>query len=176
MVVCKGEPLHTMEAYIDLNPVRAGLVEDPKEYRWCGYAEAVSGVRRAQRGLSKVTGTPLDGWEKSGGAEAYSCLLSSSGVEVKDAQNEGVVRRGVTAEAARKTVAEKGKLSPEEMVRLRVRYFSDGLVLGSKDFAEAVFAENHDQFGPKCKEGARRISESEQAMYSMRRLRLKALS
>ncbi len=96
-------------------------------------------------------------------------------VEVKDAQNEGVVRRGVTAEAARKTLAEKGKLSPEEMVRLRVRYFSDGLVLGSKDFVEAIFAENRDQFGPKRENGARRISESEQTMYSMRRLRLRAL-
>lgn len=176
MVEGQGEPLHTMAAYIDLNPVRAGLVEDPKDYRWCGYAEAVSGVRRAQRGLSKVTGTPVDGWDEKGGAEAYRCLLFSSGVEVKDAQNEGVVRRGVTAEAARKTLAEKGKLSPEEMVRLRVRYFSDGLVLGSKDFVEAVFAENRDQFGPKRKEGARRISESEQAMYSMRRLRVKAMS
>ncbi len=171
----KGEPLHTMAAYIDLNPVRAGLVEDPKDYRWCGYAEAVSGVRRAQRGLSKVTGTPVDGWEKSGGAEAYRCLLFSSGVEVKDAQNENVVRQGVTAEAARKTLAEKGKLSPEEMVRLRVRYFSDGLVLGSKDFVEAVFTQNRDQFGPKRKDGARRISQSEQAMYSLRRLRLRAV-
>jgi putative transposase len=62
MVEGRGEPLHTMAAYIDLNPVRAGLVDDPKDYRWCGYAEAVSGIRRAQRGLSKVTGTPVDGW------------------------------------------------------------------------------------------------------------------
>ena len=29
----KGELLHTMAAYIDLNPGRAGLVEDPKAYR-----------------------------------------------------------------------------------------------------------------------------------------------
>jgi hypothetical protein len=28
-----------MAAYIDLNPVRAGLVKDPKDYRWCGYAQ-----------------------------------------------------------------------------------------------------------------------------------------
>lgn len=32
MVEGKGEPLHTMAAYIDLNPVRAGLVNDPKDY------------------------------------------------------------------------------------------------------------------------------------------------
>jgi hypothetical protein len=78
--------------------------------------------------------------------------------------------------STRKRISKAGKLSPEEMVRLRVRYFSDGLVLGSKDFVEAVFAENRDQLDPKRKEGARRISESEQAMYPMRRLQLKALS
>jgi hypothetical protein len=29
-------------AYIDLNPVRAGLCEDPKDYRYCDYAEAIA--------------------------------------------------------------------------------------------------------------------------------------
>jgi putative transposase len=124
MVEGKGEPLHTMAAYIDLNPVRAGLVNDPKDYRWCGYAEATSGIRKAQRGLSKVTGTPVDGWEK-GGAEAYRCLLFSTGVEIKDTQNRNVVRQGVTADEARRVLREKGKLSVLELVRLRVRYFSD---------------------------------------------------
>ena len=37
--------LQMMAAYIDLNPVRAGLVEDPKDYRWCGYGEAVGDGR-----------------------------------------------------------------------------------------------------------------------------------
>ena len=30
-------------AYIDLNSVRAGMVDDPKDYRWSGYAQAVAG-------------------------------------------------------------------------------------------------------------------------------------
>ncbi|MEZ5431159.1 MAG: hypothetical protein R3F31_08270 [Verrucomicrobiales bacterium] len=46
--------LLTMAAYIDLNPVRAGMVDDPKDYRWCGYAEAVAGGRRARRGLGTM--------------------------------------------------------------------------------------------------------------------------
>jgi putative transposase len=175
MVEGKGEPLHTMSAYIDLNPVRAGLVEDPKDYRWCGYAEAVSGSRRAQRGLSKVTARPVDGWEQEGGAEAYRCLLFSSGIEIKDAQNENVVRKGVTADEARQALKETGKLSSAEMVRLRVRYFSDGLVLGSKEFVESVFTENRDKFGPKRRDGARKVSESKSPLYSLRRLRLRAL-
>jgi hypothetical protein len=175
MVEGKGEPLHTMAAYIDLNPVRAELVEDPKDYRWSGYAEAVSGSRRAQRGLSKVTAKPVDGWENAGGAEAYRCLLFSTGVEVKDAQNEKVVRQGVTADEARQVLKEKGKLSSAELVRLRVRYFSDGLVLGSKEFVESVFTENRNKFGPKRKDGARKMSESSGAMFSLRRLRKDAV-
>ena len=175
MVEGKGEPLHTMAAYIDLNPVRAGLVEDPKDYRWCGYAEAVSGSRRAQRGLSKVTAKPVDRWEQSGGAEAYRCLLFANGVEIRDAQNRKVMRRGVTADEARQVLKEKGKLSTAEMVRLRVRYFSDGLVLGSKEFVESVFTENREKFGPKRKDGARRVSESESPLYALRRLRLKPM-
>ena len=48
------EALLTMAAYIDLNPVRAGMVSDPKDYRWCGYAEAVAGRRVARRGLAII--------------------------------------------------------------------------------------------------------------------------
>ncbi len=49
--------------YIDLNPVRAGRVEDPKDYRWSGYGEATGGSKRARRGLCRVLEAPLDGWE-----------------------------------------------------------------------------------------------------------------
>jgi len=42
LVEGRGNPLQTMAAYIDLNPVRAALAADPKDYRFCGYAEAVA--------------------------------------------------------------------------------------------------------------------------------------
>ena len=34
MIVEKGETLINCLAYIDLNPLRAGLVERPEDYRW----------------------------------------------------------------------------------------------------------------------------------------------
>ncbi len=40
-----------MAPYIDLNPVCAGLVSDPKDYRWSGYDEAVAGRARRHAGL-----------------------------------------------------------------------------------------------------------------------------
>ncbi|PAW75687.1 MAG: hypothetical protein B9S38_00905, partial [Verrucomicrobiia bacterium Tous-C4TDCM] len=45
VLVEDGEALRTMALYIDLNPVRAGLVEDPKNYRWTGYGEACGGSK-----------------------------------------------------------------------------------------------------------------------------------
>src|SRR5258708_6232386 len=43
--------LRTSSAYVDLNCVRAGLAIDPKDYRFCGYAEAVAGNTLAQPAL-----------------------------------------------------------------------------------------------------------------------------
>ncbi len=48
--------LRTMAAYIDLNPVRAGIVGDPAAYRWSGYAEAMAGKARSRRGLVRIIG------------------------------------------------------------------------------------------------------------------------
>ena len=94
---------------------------------------------------------------------------------MKDAQNEKVVSRGVTAESARAVLAEKGKLSPAELVRLRVRYFTDGVVLGGREFVESVFEAQREQFGPKRKHGARRMAESDAPFYTLRQLRIKPL-
>jgi len=102
-------------------------------------------------------------------------MLFSSGVEIKDAQNGRVVRQGVTTDEVRQVLKEKGKLSNAELVRLRVRYFSDGLVLGSKKFVESVFIEHRDKFGPKRKGGARKVRECATAMFSLRRLRKPAV-
>ncbi|MFC5455145.1 transposase [Prosthecobacter fluviatilis] len=175
LVEGKGEPLRTMAAYIDLNPVRAGLAKDPKDYRWCGYAEALSGSRRAQRGLCKALGKPVDGWKSTAAAEAYRCLLHADGREIKDVRNEHVVRSGVSADTARAVLAAKGKLSTAELVRLRVRYFTDGLALGSKEFVESIFEAQRELSGPKKRRGARRLKEAASPFYTLRSLRLSPL-
>jgi REP element-mobilizing transposase RayT len=45
-----------VSAYIDLNPVRAGMVEDPAEYAWCGFARALVGEKESAKGLLRVWG------------------------------------------------------------------------------------------------------------------------
>jgi hypothetical protein len=49
--------LAAVDAYIELNPVRAGLCADPKDYRYCGYAEALpKGSSLARKGIRIVLG------------------------------------------------------------------------------------------------------------------------
>jgi putative transposase len=41
--------LQAVATFIDLHPVRLGLVEHPADYRWCGYAEAVAAAADADQ-------------------------------------------------------------------------------------------------------------------------------
>jgi putative transposase len=49
-----GDALRTVAAYIDLNGVRAGLAADPKDYRFCGYAEALAGNEALQQQYARI--------------------------------------------------------------------------------------------------------------------------
>ena len=59
-VLLEGGPaVAAIAAYIDLNPVRAGLCEDPKDYRYSGYAEAIAtGSATAVEGMRTILNLP----------------------------------------------------------------------------------------------------------------------
>ena len=72
--------LLAVAAYIDLNPVRAGIVDDPKDYRWCSYAAAIAGNSDAREGISAcVAEARSASWRKV--AKAYRVLLFGVGEE-----------------------------------------------------------------------------------------------
>ena len=80
-------------------------------------------------------------------------------------------------EKRREVLRAQGRMSRAELIRLRVRYFSDGVVIGSRGFVEGVFESARDRFSPKRKSGARAIRAlaEEEALYSLRDLRRDAL-
>jgi hypothetical protein len=63
----------------------------------------------------------------------------------------------VEPEAVRRELKRQGELSLGQVLRLRVRYFTDGVVLGSRSYVNGVFAEFRERFGPRRKSGARRM-------------------
>ena len=136
LVEGEGNPLQTMAAYIDLNPVRAGLTADPKDYRFCGYAEAVAGRAKAVAGLQMIWSSfDKDG---SGALAAHRMLLFGKGVMPK---KQGSLDR---EKALRVLEVEHGELPKSELMRCRVRYFSDGAILGSQEFV-ASFVDTWQQ-------------------------------
>jgi hypothetical protein len=51
----------------------------------------------------------------------------------------------------------EGQLEVGQILRLRVRYFTDGVGLRSRNYVNEVFAAHRDRFGPRRKTGARRV-------------------
>lgn len=139
VLVEDGDALRAMSAYIDLNPVRAGIVNDPKDYRWSGYAEAIAGSSRAGRGLCDVMDVITDAFTQNQGM--YRCWLFGDGIEVienQEVKDSGKIRRrGARKEVVDKVIKLDGKLSRYELLRSKVKYFSDGVVIGSQSFISA---------------------------------------
>ncbi len=158
VLVESGEALRAMAAYIDLNPIRANMVSDPKDYRWSGYGEACAGQKAAKTGLQRVLdGLKDEGVGVEGGVmEWYRMQLAYKGQRVLDA-DRNVARPGFSPEEVRATEEKRGTLPLHEYLRLRVRYFTDGAVLGSREFVNGIFEARLKSFSPKRKTGARTL-------------------
>ena len=65
-----------------------------------------------------------------------------------------------------------------DYLRLRVRYFTDGAVIGSREYVNEVFTSLRERFGAKRRTGARlmRGLASEEKLYALRDLRVQPLS
>jgi len=165
--------LRATAAYIDLNAVRAGLVKDPKDYRYCGYGEAVGGSSVARVGLEQVMreGDAVPDWGLA--ASKYRELLYLVGEARGQAETGTAVRPGFSYDAVQAVLDQKGRLSLGEVLRCRVRYFTDGAILGSREFVEEAFSRHRRHFGAKRQGGARSMEGAEWGdMYTVRQLRV----
>jgi hypothetical protein len=135
-----GNPLQTMAAYIDLNPVRAGLVVDPKDYRFCGYAEAVAGRARARRGVRAIWAAYADGASRRNVSVPVAQQMHRELMFGKRASDPGVDETS-RREALRVLEQTQGRLPKAAVLRCRVRYFTDGAILGSAEFVRGLAAD-----------------------------------
>jgi REP element-mobilizing transposase RayT len=182
VIVQDGYAARVMAAYIDLNPVRAGIVKKPEDYRWCSYAEALAGKDAARQGIGRVMREfhklggrwrPRGSWRQL--IASYRVILFSDGKErIRESAltHEGeAARRGVSAVEAEEVRKSGGKLSGSEILLHRVRHFVEGAAIGSEDFLEEVFLEARSRFGSRRKSGARKIRGCETELRALRDLR-----
>lgn len=139
VIVEKGETLANCLAYIDLNPVRAGIVDRPEDYRWntLGYL-----------------------YQRGDGVDLDSFLFQEFGLENEQhlSQEERVsnyrrfvYRMGalesskgasIKTEILQREEKKEFKVSKLDCFRQRTRYFTDSGVIGSKRFV----LERYNQF------------------------------
>ena len=174
VIVESGVAARTMAAYIDLNPVRAGMVKDPADYRWSSYGEAIGGGtkgngKKAREGLVRAWFCDQgEGLEAEKWREVSRLYRRMMGLALGRTPGRGEVSQAAkglgqttmnTAEMLaggdNETVLKD--LGLAKMLRCRVRYFTDGAVIGSKEFVNEVFAHARERFTAKRKEGARRL-------------------
>ena len=176
VMVEDGLASKTIAAYIDLNPVRAGMVADPAEYRWSSYGEAMGATGRsgakAKAGLVRAIMADK-GWEADArhwagkvskeyrmilleeGEERTKEVVNSNGERVTEPVRKGMPKDQSSAEMERLTTGKDVAL--RKLLKWRVRYFTDGAVIGSRAFVDGVYEQCRERFGSKRKSGARRM-------------------
>ncbi|MBC8127591.1 MAG: transposase [Gloeobacteraceae cyanobacterium ES-bin-144] len=193
VIVESGVAARTMAAYIDLNPVRAGMMKDPADYRWSSYGEAVGGGKKgdgkkAREGLLRAYFCDQGvGFEAEKWPEVSRLYRRVMGLALVKKPGRAVIeRRSQTAATVTKHAEEMLEsddnqtvlkdLKMAQMLRCRVRYFTDGAVIGSRSFVNETFAMSRERFGMKRKDGARAMkgngSEAKGLLWSMRDLQV----
>ncbi|MCC5839967.1 MAG: transposase [Opitutales bacterium] len=134
--------LTAVAAYIDLNAVRAGIVKDPKDYRFSGYGEA-AGTRQGFSRFAlfvRIAAEHAESIEEI--AALYRRRLYISGSD----PGKGAT---VSKEGLERTLRQDGTLTRGESLHCRLRYMTRGAIIGSKAFIEAWTIKNKGRYFPK---------------------------
>jgi REP element-mobilizing transposase RayT len=153
VIVENGETLINCLAYIELNPVRAGLVKRPEDYRWCSLGYHVQS-RNKGRFLSLDFGL----WEFG---------IKSAKERLRDFRRFVYEKGGLEGlEKERRRHFEVGRA---DRFRLRTRYFTDSGIIGSKAYVSSLYLAFKEHYAAKREKVPKRVIGLE-GVYSLKRL------
>jgi hypothetical protein len=131
--------------------------------------------------LSKNWSEVMDEYRMVLAVDGVAADLNADPIQGERESRRYKKRKGFSREESERILEDGGKLSRAEMLRCKVRYFSDGVVLGSREFvnsfyqnlkskaqADASYAGQYE----KRATGARKVKHlnGEAKLYSMRDL------
>ncbi|MCC5842540.1 MAG: hypothetical protein JJT96_20655, partial [Opitutales bacterium] len=121
--------------YIDLNPVRAGLVEDAGDYGFSGFGEACKGGSAARRGIARIEGQMT--WAAKWHERYRARLCSRMGPGARLLRRD---QRSAAAGATKENAMPGAGLSEESGLLSKIRAFSESWVVGSVAWVECFSA------------------------------------
>ncbi|MFO7816204.1 MAG: transposase [Thermodesulfobacteriota bacterium] len=133
MIVQDGHTLVNLLAYVDLNPIRAGIVKSPEDYRWSslGYH-----IQTGNKGELLSLDFGIKEWNEHSPKEIvrkYREFVYETGAV--DAGKGAVIEQKIVDKERKK----KYKLRRVDRFMYRTRYFTDAGIIGSKEFVGEVF-------------------------------------
>ena len=143
LIVEDGVTLVNLLAYVDLNPVRAGIVKKPEEYRWCSLGYHIQ-LGNKDKLLSVDFG--MKEWNEYDEKEIvrkYMDFVYETGAIDTDKGAD------IPEEMAPEQREKNSRLKRVKIFRQRCRYFTDAGVLGRKSFVQEVFDEVKSLLGSK---------------------------
>jgi len=163
--------LMTTGAYIDLNPVRAGLCNDPKDYPFSGFGAAMKKQQTALNRLALIPSETELPKSESVSLNSYRNYLYSANPHKAIHGDTPADLRTFDKRKALRELSKSGILDFWQLLRCRVRYFSSGTVLGSRSFVDSFFIDKREYFGPRRSSGARTMKGGDWCgIYSLRNL------
>jgi putative transposase len=165
------EALWNCVEYVELNPVRAGMVEDPADYRFCSWGRySGSGRHPFAKTFSKHMHAVA---ANHAGATMEGLAPSEVFAEFKgDLARMMAAERGKTSEevhAAAERARTRGDSMPVRLLR-RTRHWTDGAIIGGKAFVLEVGSRFHDPERVRKKQLSRGEVQGV-ALYCFKRLR-----
>ncbi len=131
VIVENGETLVNCLAYIDLNPLRAGLVKRPEDYRWNSIGYHIQ-TNNKDNFLSTDFGMKEFGIKnKKERVRRYRRYVYEAGAI--DCPEKGQVKV-IDKEVVEKERKKGFEITRADRFRGRTRYFTDSGIIGSKDF------------------------------------------
>ncbi len=149
VLIEKGEGLLNCLAYIDLNPVRAGIVKRPEDYRWSGIGYRIytdnKGDFLSFDGIfseSEMKDLPKEELLQCYRYFVYKCgnIKRLSLADIEEGKEVVNVKSVIDNETYNHELMRDFKLPKGEIMLGRIRYFSDGMVIGSKKFVKEAYA------------------------------------
>lgn len=152
VIVEDGDTLINCLAYIDLNPVRANMVEKPEDYRWSsiGYH-----IQTGNNGNFLSTDFGLNVYEYMTEAERlkdYREFLYKKGAL------EVVKGASIGDRVIEKERDKNYELTTVDRLRYKTRYFTDSGIIGTKGFVSRHYEQFKDYFNTSRKKNPKKIS------------------
>ncbi len=163
VIVENGDTLINCLAYIDLNPVRAGIVAKPEDYRWSSLGCHV------QQGNSDGFLSLDFGLHASGQIDPAERLRRYRQYVYEVGELETGHGARITQETAENERQKGYKLTRKERFLYRSRYFTDSAVIGSREFVLESFQRFRAALNITKDRQPKRITGLD-GMYSLKRL------